>query len=229
MNDVEYLQPCSHEEADTHILFHVAHCARQGLRKVVIRTVLGTDVVALAMEHFPAFRLDELWVSCGVCTHFRQIAIHEIVKNDNEKAMVFLHAINGCDTVSSLLGCGKKSAWLGSIRNTCLPRSISAACRRELWDPIEDRKVHRCHMQQNVFSQWSKRGKERVVRTRFSDNIEHPTNIAAICATRGIPRSPSCLVVHFGGGSNLIRVETLLNWTTRGVHCMLRTFRGDRG
>ena len=38
--DVEYLQPCSHEEADTRILRHVAHCARQGLRKVVIRTIV---------------------------------------------------------------------------------------------------------------------------------------------------------------------------------------------
>ena len=115
MNDVEYLQPCSHEEADTRrILLHVAHCARQGLRKVVIRTV-DTDVVALATEYFPALRLDELWVSFGVSTHFRQIAIHEIVKNVNEKAMkamMFLHATNWCDTVSRFLGCGKKSAWL---------------------------------------------------------------------------------------------------------------------
>ena len=37
-SDVEYIQPCSHEEADTRILLHVAHCARQGLRKVIIRT-----------------------------------------------------------------------------------------------------------------------------------------------------------------------------------------------
>ena len=27
MNDVEYLQPCSHEESDTRNLLHVAHCA----------------------------------------------------------------------------------------------------------------------------------------------------------------------------------------------------------
>ena len=109
MNDVEYLQPCSHEEADTRILFHVAHCARQGLRKVVIR-IMDTDVVALAIEHFSALRLEELWVSVGVGTHFRQIAIHEIVKKVNEKAVTFLHAINGCDTVSSFLGSGKKSS-----------------------------------------------------------------------------------------------------------------------
>ena len=85
MSDVEYLQPCSHEEADTRILFHVAHCARQGLRKLVIRTV-DTDVVVLTIGHFPALRLDELWVRFGVGTHFRQIAIQEIVKNVNEKA-----------------------------------------------------------------------------------------------------------------------------------------------
>ena len=85
VRDVEYLQPCSHEEEDTRILLHVAHCARQGLRKLVIRTV-DTDVVVLAIGHSPAFRLDELWVRFGVGTHFRQIAIQEIVKNVNEKA-----------------------------------------------------------------------------------------------------------------------------------------------
>ena len=42
-------------------------------------------VVALAIEHFPALRLDELWVTFGIGTHFRQIAIHEIVKNVNQK------------------------------------------------------------------------------------------------------------------------------------------------
>ena len=48
MSDVEYLQPCSHEDADTRILLHVAHCARQILRKVIIRTI-DTDVVVLAI------------------------------------------------------------------------------------------------------------------------------------------------------------------------------------
>ena len=111
MSDVWYLQPRSHEEADTRILLHVAHCARQGLGKVVIRTI-DTDVVVFAIRHFLALRLDELWVSFGVGTHFRQIAIHEIVKNVNEKVLMFFHATSGCDTVSSYLGRGKKSAWL---------------------------------------------------------------------------------------------------------------------
>ena len=77
MSDVEYLQPCSHEEADTRILLHVAYCARQGLHKLVIRTV-DTYVVVLAIGHFLALRLDELWVRCGVGTRFRLIAIQEI-------------------------------------------------------------------------------------------------------------------------------------------------------
>ena len=110
-SDGEYLQPCSHEEADTRILLHTAHCARQGLRKVILRTI-DTDVVVLAIGYFLAFRLDELWVSFVGGTHFRQIAIHEIVKNVNEKVLMFFHAVSGCDTVSSFLGRGKKSAWL---------------------------------------------------------------------------------------------------------------------
>ena len=67
------------------ILLHDAHISRQALRKLVIRTV-DTDVVVLAVGHFPALRLGELWVRFGVGTHFRQIAIQEIVKNVNEKA-----------------------------------------------------------------------------------------------------------------------------------------------
>ncbi len=135
MNHVEYLQPCSHEEADARILLHVAHCARQGLRKVVIRTVY-TDVVVLATGHFPALRLDELWVRVGVSTHFRQIAIHEIVKNVNEKALMPFHAVSGCDTVSSFFGHGKKLPWLAwsycpSV-TYAFPDLSLAACRREL-------------------------------------------------------------------------------------------------
>ena len=91
LSDVEYFRPRSHEEADTRFLLHVAHCARQGLCKVVIRTI-DTDVFVFAIGHFLALRLDELWVSFGLGTHLRQITIHEIVKNVNEKILMFFHA-----------------------------------------------------------------------------------------------------------------------------------------
>ena len=84
-----------------------------------------------------------------------------------------------------------------------------------------------------MFSQWGKRGRERVVRTMFSGNGEHPTNqsgVAATCATRCIPvrvcdhirfsRSPSCLVLHFRDGSHLIRDGNHfgLNYQRRPLH-----------
>ena len=53
--------------------------------------------------------------------------------------------------------------------------------------------VPSCHVQQNVFSQWSS---ERVVGTWFSDNGTKQTNqsgIAATCATRGMA-SGVCVV-----------------------------------
>ena len=121
-----------------------------------------------------------------------------------------------------------------SIRNRCLPRSIAAACRRELWDPTGNRKVPNCHVQQNVFSQWSS---ERVVRTWLSDNGTKQTNqsgIAATCTTRAIA-SGVCMVTGacsgpcpaysctLGVAYTSFGVETLLDWTNRGVHCMLRT------
>ena len=65
IHDLEYLQPCTHEEAETRLLLHVAHCTRQGMRKVAIRTV-DTDVVVLAIGHFSSLDIDELWVSFGV-------------------------------------------------------------------------------------------------------------------------------------------------------------------
>ena len=71
MSDVQYLKPFSHDEEDTRILLHVSHCAGQVIRKLVIRTV-DTDVVVLAIGHFPALLLDEHWVRFGVGTHFRQ-------------------------------------------------------------------------------------------------------------------------------------------------------------
>ena len=69
---------------------------------MVIRTVDTYYVVVLAMGHLPALRLDELWDRFGVGTHFRQIAIHEIVKNIIEKALMLFRAVSGCDTVPSI-------------------------------------------------------------------------------------------------------------------------------
>ena len=45
---VSTLTPCTHEEADTHMLLHLKHAVQQGNNSVSIRTV-DTDVVVLAV------------------------------------------------------------------------------------------------------------------------------------------------------------------------------------
>ena len=50
-DDNAAINPCGHEEADTHMLLHVAHAAHHRHSKILIRTV-DTDVVAIAVRIF---------------------------------------------------------------------------------------------------------------------------------------------------------------------------------
>ena len=110
--NMEGLQPCSHEEADTRILLHVAHCAQQGYKRIAIRTV-DTDVVVLAVGYFLSLDIEELWINFGVRKNYRNIAAHAIARflKERAKALIMFHALTGCDTVSSFRGRGKKTAW----------------------------------------------------------------------------------------------------------------------
>ena len=110
--DIDSLQPCSHEEADTRIFLHVKHCAQQGHKRISIQTV-DTDVVVLAIGHFQSLNIEELWIDFGVLNHYRNIAAHDIANylNEKAKALLLFHALTGCDTVSSFRGRGKKTAW----------------------------------------------------------------------------------------------------------------------
>jgi len=49
--NLDDLQPCSHEEADTRILLHVKDAMNSGYKHSIIRTV-DTDVVVLAVAYF---------------------------------------------------------------------------------------------------------------------------------------------------------------------------------
>ena len=72
-SDLTSLAPCSHEEADTRMLLHVADAVRKWMRKVTIRTV-DTDVVVLAVVSFNSINPDEL----GTGSSFRYIAVHQL-------------------------------------------------------------------------------------------------------------------------------------------------------
>ena len=115
-----------------------------------------------------------------------------------------------------------------SIRDRCLSRSISAACRRELSETLEG-------IEGSLVVVYSRKcsasgvGKELLAHgSRTMENIP-PTKAALLqhvrhqpkrhccnmcdarhskrgmCGHRRLFRSLSCLLLHFGGGSHLIR------------------------
>lgn len=111
--DLSNLAPCSHEEADTRLLLHVADAVQKGSRKVCVRTV-DTDVVVLALAKFSDINPDELWLAFGTGKHFRYIPIHDVVAEMDHRSCAVLpafHAFTGCDTVSAFNGRSKKTAW----------------------------------------------------------------------------------------------------------------------
>lgn len=70
--DLGAVAPCSHEEADTRMLLHVAAAAYDGHRRIIVRTS-DSDVVVLAVWTVTALgqRIDELWVALGAGRNFR--------------------------------------------------------------------------------------------------------------------------------------------------------------
>ncbi len=57
----EMLSSCSHEEADTRIMVHVADAVKMGHSSVMIRTV-DTDVLVLAVAIVEKLKIPELWI-----------------------------------------------------------------------------------------------------------------------------------------------------------------------
>ena len=110
-SDLTSLAPCSHEEAYTRMLLHVAEAVHKGMRKVGIRSV-DTDVVVLVRASFNNISLDELSIALGTGSSFWYIAVFQLAAATNPRLCVTLptfHAYTGCDTVSSLAGRGKKT------------------------------------------------------------------------------------------------------------------------
>ena len=96
------------------MLLHASHAAHCGHHKVLIRTV-DTDVVVLAVSVAQGLGSEyELWLAFGTSKHFRYIAAHKIANrlgSEKSQALPMFHALTGCDTVSSFVGHGKKTAW----------------------------------------------------------------------------------------------------------------------
>ena len=65
LTDLSSISPCTHEEADIRMLWHVAHAAQNCQQKIMILTV-DTDVVDLAVAAAQDLKAgDELWLAFG--------------------------------------------------------------------------------------------------------------------------------------------------------------------
>ena len=110
--DVSNIALCSHEKADSRLIFNSADAVLKGHRRVSIRTV-DTDLLVLAVASFDKIKPDELWVILGTGSHLRSMAIHELMAKMDSRycnSLRIFHAFTGCDTVS-FSGRGKKTVW----------------------------------------------------------------------------------------------------------------------
>src|ERR1700759_5566651 len=95
------------------MLLHACDASRHGMKPVMIRTV-DTDVVVISVSCMDGLNLQSLWIAFGTGKQFRYISIHELSRSlgpQKARALPLLHAITGCDTVSSFSGRGKKTAF----------------------------------------------------------------------------------------------------------------------
>ena len=115
-----------HKEADTRLLLHAQHAAKDGAR-VVIQSP-DTDVLVLSVSHCEEIGCQELWFRSGVKERIRYIPVHKIAARLGRpmcKAIPAFHSLTGCDTTSSLSGIGKKNAWKVLCRNESHQESLA--------------------------------------------------------------------------------------------------------
>ena len=108
--DLRELQS-NHEEADTRLLLHASHAARK-MDKIVIWSP-DTDVAVL-MVYFSSSIKSELWLKTGVKDRARYINTSTIAQEMGStltSLILPVHALTGCDSVSSFSGKGKVKPW----------------------------------------------------------------------------------------------------------------------
>ena len=109
-----YLSPCSHEEADTRMMVHVADARLgNGHKSIMIRTA-DTVVVVLAVAAAATLSLEELWVSYGTGKSHKVLPAHLFAKalgSSKSRCLPLFHTLTGCDTTSFFARHGKRTTW----------------------------------------------------------------------------------------------------------------------
>ena len=109
----ERLSPCSHEEADTRMMVHVADAVDKGHNSIMIHTV-DTDVVVLAVAAVHTLGIKELWVSFGTGTNHKILPTHRYASAlgpVRSRSLPIFHELTGSDTTSFFARHRRKTAW----------------------------------------------------------------------------------------------------------------------
>ena len=108
----EKLSPCSHEEADTGMMVHVADAVDKGHNSTMIR-IVDTDVVDLAVAAVHTLGIKELWVSFGTGKNQKILPTHRYASALGPvrwRSLPIFHALTATDTTSFFAQHGKKTA-----------------------------------------------------------------------------------------------------------------------
>ena len=101
----------NHEEADTRMLLHASHAASTCNRVVIWSPDTDVSILMIQFSHV----IDaELWLKTGVKHKTRYINIDKIAEQLGFslcQILLPLHALTGCDSVSSFCGKGKIKPW----------------------------------------------------------------------------------------------------------------------
>ena len=101
--DVPGLAPCTHEEADTRILFHLNYAVWHGNCRISICTI-DTDLVVLAITSVQQINISELWIVFCAWNNFKFLACHKFMSRllgpDQCINLPTFHAFTRCDTLS---------------------------------------------------------------------------------------------------------------------------------
>ena len=105
------------EEADTRIVLHSAAAAENGAQTVVVHSP-DTDVLVLLVHHRPAIKAKEIFFMTGREGKHTQLTryipvhtIYDLLSMEQQKILLSVYCLTGCDTVSSFFGHGKRTAY----------------------------------------------------------------------------------------------------------------------
>ena len=116
--NLDHLEPCNHEEADTRMFLHAKHASDTGSLYVRIRSN-DTDVIVIGIGIFEKLGLEELGITFGTGKKQQIVPIHTIARNlgpSTCQVLLLFHSLTGCDSTTGLKGIGKQTSYKAWLR-----------------------------------------------------------------------------------------------------------------